>query len=154
MKREKSRSRELLSLETSLGYQTRTTHRLFQSYLQSKIEPHGVTLGMWYFLRVLWESDGLTQRELSQHVGTMEPTTLIALRSMEKAGFIRRQRNAEDARKVNIFLTDEGRALKKKLLPLARQVIEDAATGFSPEDRETLIGFLQSIQKNISAKHG
>ena len=35
----------------SVGYQVRRTHRALQRFLQLKIEPHGVTLGMWYFLR-------------------------------------------------------------------------------------------------------
>src|SRR5690554_2740055 len=131
-----SKNRHPLPFETSLGYQIRATHRLFQSYLQSKIEPYGVSLGMWYFLRVLWESDGLTQRELSHLVGTMEPTTLVALRSMERAGFIRRQRNTLDRRKINVFLTTEGRALKETLLPLARDVVDDAAAGMTDAERD------------------
>lgn len=38
-----------LPFEESVGYQIRATHRV----LQLKIEPYGVTIGMWYFLRVL-----------------------------------------------------------------------------------------------------
>ena len=68
-----------LPLEKSVGYQVRMTHRALQRYLQVKIGPHGVTLGMWYFLRILWREDGLTQRELSYRIGTREPTTLIAI---------------------------------------------------------------------------
>src|SRR5262245_2034298 len=55
-------------LDLSVGYQVRTTHRTLQRYLQSKIEPHGVTLGMWYFLRVLWQQDGVTQSDLSRSI--------------------------------------------------------------------------------------
>ena len=54
-----------LPFAESVGYQVRTTHRALQRFLQFKIEPHGITLGMWYFLRALWHEDGLTQRELS-----------------------------------------------------------------------------------------
>ncbi|AZN70491.1 MarR family transcriptional regulator [Georhizobium profundi] len=149
----KSRSTgTVLPLETSLGYQIRATHRLFQRYLQGKIEPFGVSLGMWYFLRVLWEEDGLTQRELSQRVGTMEPTTLTALRSMERSGFIRRERNADDGRKINVFLTEEGRALQEKLLPLAREVVEDAASTLTRSDKEAMLELLAKVQLNLSAK--
>ncbi len=68
-----------LPLERSVGYQIRRTHRLVQRALQVRIEPHRVSLGMWYFLRALWDEDGLTQRELSTRVGTMEPTTMAAI---------------------------------------------------------------------------
>lgn len=66
-----------LPFDLSIGYQIRLTHRLMQKLLQLKIEQFGVTLGMWYFLRVLWDQDGLTQKELSDLVGTMEPTALL-----------------------------------------------------------------------------
>ena len=78
------------SLGGSLGYLVRDANRAFQRLLEKRISPHGVTRGQWYFLRVLWEEDGLSQRELSVRVGMMEPTTVIALRSMEKAGLVRR----------------------------------------------------------------
>jgi hypothetical protein len=77
----------------SVGYQIRATHRALQRFLLLKIEPHGVTLGMWYFLRALWTEDGLTQRELSRRVGTMEPTTLSAIVKMERIGLVKRSRN-------------------------------------------------------------
>src|SRR3954451_24656235 len=91
--RPKPENEPFLPLDRSVGYQIRQTHRLVQRALQARIGQHGVTLGMWYYLRVLWELDGLTRRELSRMVGTMEPTTLSALASMEKEGFVRRVRN-------------------------------------------------------------
>ena len=70
-----------LLLEDSVGNQIRMTHRALQRFLQSRIGPYGVTLGMWYFLRALWDEDGLTQAELSRRIGTMEPTAMIPFSS-------------------------------------------------------------------------
>jgi len=135
----------------SVGYQIRATHRLLQRLLQSKIEPHGITLGMWYFLRALWHEDGLTQRELSNRVGTMEPTTLSAIVIMEKKGLVRRVRNQDDRRKWHIHLTPKGRALKAKLLPLAREVVDTAVQNLSRGDVTQLLNGLGEVQKSLSA---
>src|SRR4051812_49258700 len=105
------RARVTFPLEASVGYQLRTTNRMMQRLLQTRIEPYGITLGMWYFLRALWEEDGLTQRELSQRIGTMEPTTLTAIAGMERAGLVTRKRNEQDRRKINVSLTQRGRDL-------------------------------------------
>jgi len=121
-------------LEDSAGYLLRMTHRSFARAVQAAIAPRGVTIGMWYFLRILWEEDGLTQRELSQRIEMMEPTTATALRNMAERNLVRRVRNATDKRKVNIYLTDEGRALREVLLPFAIQVNETALAGVSPDD--------------------
>jgi len=141
--------RPALPLGASVGYQIRVTHRLVQRALQARIGRHGVTLGMWYFLRVLWTEDGLTQRELSQRVETMEPTTLSAIASMEKGGLIRRVRNPDDRRKINIFLTAAGRELETTLLPSAIGVVETAVKGFSRAEVETILRLLAAMQRNL-----
>jgi DNA-binding MarR family transcriptional regulator len=135
----------------SIGYQIRTTHRAMQRFLQSKIEPHGITLGMWYFLRALWHEDGLTQRELSVRVGTMEPTTLSAILIMEKRGLVRRVRNRDDRRKWHIHLTAKGRGLKGKLLPLAREVVDTAVHNLSRGEVAQLLKALSEVQKSLHA---
>src|SRR5262249_36942587 len=99
-----SRTPEFPPTESS-GYLVRDTHRAFQRLLERRIAAYGVTRGQWYFLRVLWNEDGLTQRELSARVGMMEPTTVIALRSMEKSGLIRRRRSTDDKRRSHVWLT-------------------------------------------------
>lgn len=140
-----------LPLSESVGYQIRATHRSLQRFLQLKIEPYGTTLGMWYFLRALWHEDGLTQRELSDRAGTMEPTTLSAILIMEKKGLVRRVRNHNDRRKWHIHLTPKGRALKAKLLPLARDVVDTAVKSLSQREIAQLLGALAEVQKSSRA---
>ena len=138
-------------LEQSVGYQIRVTHRALQRFLQLKIEPHGVTLGMWYFLRALWHEDGLNQRELSRRVGTMEPTTLSAILNMEKKGLVRRVQNKKDRRKWHVHLTTKGRALKAELIPLAREVVDTAVQSLSRKEIRQLLEGLAEVQRNLHA---
>lgn len=140
-----------LPFDLSIGYQIQLTHRLMQKLLQLKIEQFGVTLGMWYFLRVLWDQDGLTQKELSDLVGTMEPTTLSAIASMEQRGIVARVRNAADKRKINIFLTPYGHELKRKLLPIGIEVGDIAKTGISRREADLQIALLGELQTNLEA---
>lgn len=140
---------ELLPFDESVGYQLRLTNRLMARYLQQKIVPYGVTSGMWYFLRALWREDGLTQRELSLIVGTMEPTTLTAIKSMEKKGLVRRVTNKEDRRKKHIFLTEEGHRLRDELIPLAKEVVDESVEGFSDRERTAFLEYLKVIQSNL-----
>jgi DNA-binding MarR family transcriptional regulator len=135
----------------SVGYQIRAAHRALQRFLQLKIEPHGVTLGMWYFLRALWHEDGLTQRELSHRVGTMEPTTLSAILNMEKKGLVRRVQNKKDRRKWHVHLTPKGRALKAELIPLAREVVATAVQSLSRKETKQLLEGLAEVRKNLHA---
>ena len=118
----------------SAGYLVRDAHRAFQRLLEKRIAAHGISRGQWYFLRVLWTQDGLSQRELSARVGMMEPTTVIALRSMEKAGLIRRSRSTDDKRVTNVWLSAKAKRLRAEMLALARGINEEACQGVSREE--------------------
>jgi DNA-binding MarR family transcriptional regulator len=133
----------------SAGYLVRDAHRAFQRLLERRIAPYGVTRGQWYFLRVLWTEDGLSQRELSQRVGMMEPTTVIALKSMQKAGLVRRRRSADDKRKAQVWLTRKARRLRNLLLPVARHITVQAREGVSERDFAVFRGVIARMTRNL-----
>ena len=131
------------------GYLVRDAHRAFQRLLERRIAPHGVTRGQWYFLRVLWTEDGLSQRELSARVGMMEPTTVIALRSMEKAGLIRRLRSKDDRRVTHVWLTSKAKSMRDGLLQLARDINDQADDGISRGDIAVFRRVIARMTKNL-----
>ncbi|MGE0735372.1 MAG: MarR family winged helix-turn-helix transcriptional regulator [Alphaproteobacteria bacterium] len=135
--------------ELSAGYLVRDAHRAFQHVLEKRIAPFGVTRGQWYFLRVLWDEDGLSQRELSTRVGMMEPTTVIALNSMAKAGLIDRVRSAEDKRKTHVWLTAKAQKLRNTLLPVARGITEEASEGVPREELATFRKVIARMTANL-----
>lgn len=132
----------------------RDVHRSFTRALQARIASHGVSMGQWFFLRALWEEDGLTQRELSQRVGMMEPTTVTALNTMEERGLVERVRNAHDRRKVNIFLTAHGRSLRDTLLACADDVNDTAVRGIQPDEVRRAMYVLCRISRNLGDQGG
>jgi DNA-binding MarR family transcriptional regulator len=145
-----SRPEPALPFDRSLGYLVRDLNRAIQRALQARIQPSGVTPGAWYFLRVLWEEECLTQRELAGRIGMQEPTAVVALRGMEEAGWIVRDRSASDRRKVHIRLTEAGRALREALLPEAKAVIAQALDGMTPAEVETLLSLLRRARANLA----
>jgi DNA-binding MarR family transcriptional regulator len=120
--------------------------------LQTRLARHEVSFGHWTFLRILWERDGLTQRELSREAGVMEPTTFAALKAMESHGYIVRRQLAGNRRKVHIFLTARGRSLKRTLVPLAETVNRVAVRGVTSADiaatRRTLMTVLVNLARD------
>ena len=123
--------------------------------LQMRLAEHSVSFGHWTFLRILWERDALTQSELSAEAGVMEPTTYSALQAMEKLGYVIRKRLPDSRKKVYVFLTPRGRALKGKLVPLAEEVNEIAVEGASQADiaatRRTLLLLIQNLAGDEAA---
>jgi DNA-binding MarR family transcriptional regulator len=138
----------------SIGYLTRIAFRSFARALELRTSKHGVSAGQWRFLRVLWLEDGLTQRELSRRVGMREPTTVIALKSLERSGFVVRRKSEVDRRKVYVHLTPEARALQAVLLPAVAEVNAIALKGLSEREVAVLRKALGQVAQNLARDVG
>lgn len=136
--------------EESAGYLVRDTHLLFARALRNRLQTHQITPGQWYFLRALWDEEGLSQRELSRRVGTTEPTTVSALRLLARNGMIERVRNPKDRRTINIFLTDKARDMKTELMPVALEVNDIATAGLTDTEFAQLRSLLQKVRENLT----
>jgi MarR family transcriptional regulator, organic hydroperoxide resistance regulator len=135
-----------------LAHLVKDATRALVRALQIRLAEHAVSFGHWTFLRILWEGDGLTQRELSAQAGVMEPTTYSALKAMERLGYIKRRRRGDDRKKVFVFLTAKGRALRRRLVPLAEDVNNIAVRGTRPEQiaatRKVLLAVIENLARD------
>ncbi len=129
-----------VSADQSLGYQIRYAYRIFVKALADELAPHRITTGQWSVLRVLWQEEGLSQVELAQRMMVEKASLTAVLKAMEADGLISRVRNAEDRRKVNIFLTPAGRRLKSKILPLIGKINKRATRRLSSADVQQCAG--------------
>ena len=138
-----------------LAHLVKDAARALVRSLSVRLADHQVSFGHWAFLRILWEGDGLTQRELSTEAGVMEPTTFSALKAMERLGYVVRRQVGTDRKKVFIFLTPKGRALKHKLVPIAEEVNRVAIEGTAREDvaaaRRVLLAIIENMARDEEA---
>jgi MarR family transcriptional regulator, organic hydroperoxide resistance regulator len=134
-----------------LAHLVKDATRALLRALQMRLARHGVSIGHWTFLRILWEKDGLTQRELSEEAGLMEPTTFSAIQAMQRLGYVTRRHQGDNRKKLYVFLTPKGRALKAKLVPFAEDVNRAAARGIAPVDiavtRRTLLAVIENLAR-------
>jgi DNA-binding MarR family transcriptional regulator len=132
-----------------LAHVIREATRALTRALTARLARHGVSFGHWQFLRILWDADGLTQRELSERAGVAEPTTATAIRAMEKLGYVARRQMAGNRKNVYVHLTAKGRALRAKLEPLAVDVNETAVRGVPKTEIEATRRTLNALLENL-----
>ena len=138
-------------MKDRLAHVIRETTRALVRALTQRLAEHGVSFGHWAFLRILWQEDGLTQRELSEQAGVMEPTTFAALKAMEELGLVERRQVPENRKNVYVYLTPQGRALKARLVPLAEDVNRVATRGVASQDLAALRRALELMLANLAA---
>ncbi|HQX58534.1 MAG: MarR family transcriptional regulator [Rhodoferax sp.] len=138
-----------------MAHLIRDTERAFRRALQIRLAPYGVPFGHWSFLRILWETDGLTQKELSERAGVMEPTTFAAMKAMEALGYISRQQLPTNKKNVYVYLTPKGRALKDLLVPLAEETNRISCIDVAQPDmavaRKVLLAMIGNLAKEEAA---
>lgn len=134
-----------------IAHLVKDAYRRLSSALQVRLKAHGVMYGHWTFLRILWQTDGITQRQLSEQAGVREPTTFSALQSMEKMGYVTRQKMPDNRKQVRVFLTPKGAALRALLVPAAENVNEIALAGIAAKNvaitHETLLAIIDNLAR-------
>jgi DNA-binding MarR family transcriptional regulator len=141
-----------------LAHLVKDATRALVRALQARLAAHGVSFGHWTFLRILWETDGLTQRRLSEEAGVMEPTTFAALQAMEKLGYVVRRQTPANRKNVYVFLTPRGSALKRRLVPLAEEVNRVAVRGVKRAEvaatRRALLAIIENLAREEIRANG
>ncbi|HLI42201.1 MAG TPA: MarR family transcriptional regulator [Streptosporangiaceae bacterium] len=115
---------------------------------------HGVHEGQQYILRRLWQRDGQAPGEIAKALGLATPTVTRAATRMEAAGLLRREPHPNDRRLVLLRLTERGRALEGVIAAETGKLTERALASLGPAERETLIGALRAIRRNLGAASG
>ncbi len=138
--------------EHSIGFLLRDVHRTLVRVLDERIGQHGITSGMWWFLRALWFEDGLSQSELSERVKVQGPTTVRALDRLQRAGLIERRRSSTDKRMTQVYLSSKGRALEEPLLRYVVEVNEVASHDLTDEEVGNLLTILTKISKSLEKR--
>lgn len=135
-----------------LAHLIRDVSRAQMRALQQRLQGYGVSFGHWTFLRILWTQDGLTQRELSELAGVMEPTTFSAVKAMEQMGLIERRQLPGNRKNVHVFLTEAGRTLEESLVPLAEEVNHISVAGLGEKQiaivRKSLLTMIENLAED------
>lgn len=137
-------------VEESLGFIINRTNQKLSNYLTRRFKPYDITPEQWGLLNRLWEKDGVSQKELSETTVKDQTTVTRILDKLERKGLVKRQTNPDDRRIFLIFLTDEGRSLEDKLVPIAYEVLDEALQGLTQEEVQQMKVLLNKIFENVN----
>lgn len=118
---------DLLKLENQLCFAVVTAARNVVAIYRPILEPLGLTHPQYLVMLALWERAPRTLNDLAAELA-MEPATASPLvKRLEADGLVARQRSAVDERRLEITLTDSGRALRERAVDVPHRVM--AAVG-------------------------
>ena len=100
-------------------------------------------------LHVLWENDGISNRELSKKSGLAMSSLTTMLERMEEKKLLERRVDENDKRKILIFLTDYAKSLKSEYDEISDKMTEISFEGISNKERLAFEATLEKVLHNF-----
>jgi DNA-binding MarR family transcriptional regulator len=136
--------------DRSLGYMSNLVARQFKQSLDRRIQPLGLSAGVFPVLLQLWRLDGQFQSELLKAIKVEQPTLANTLSRMERDGLVRREADSEDRRRSRVFLTDRARAIEVEAVTEAKAINQRASQALTAEEHDTLLALLGKVSQAFS----
>jgi len=142
-----SPAQDWLLLDQQLCFALYSTSLAMTKLYKPLLAPLALTYPQYLTLLVLWERDGQTVSELGERLFLDSGTLTPLLKRMEAAGWLQRERAAEDERRVIVSLTPEGRALRQKARSIPPQLAQ--ATRCNASELASLTQRLQQLRTQL-----
>ena len=139
---------DLLKLDQQLCFALYSSaHALNRAY-KPALKPLGLTYPQYLVMLVLWESDGPTVSQLGQRLALDSGTLTPLLKRLEALGFVQRQRDAADERRVLVHLTPQGRTLRSRAAGVPPQLLQ--ASRCSVDELAALTQRLHALRQHLN----
>lgn len=142
-----------LSLERQVCFAVTVASRSVVAAYKPVLDPLGITHPQYLVLLALWGEHPLSLNELAERLHQDAPTLSPLLKRLEARGLITRGRSAEDERRLEVTLTDEGLAMRAQAEQVPVQMAE--RLGMSPERlaslQEAMIELITASQRSLEA---
>ena len=124
-------------------------HGTHRSVVETSFREKGLYFGQPPILRYLKEHKNATQKEIADFLHISPPAIANSVKRMEESGLIMRVADKKDARCKNLKLTKKGESLSEYADKVFEIVDDVSFNGFTEEEIDMVISFLQRMTENI-----
>lgn len=131
--------------------------RMYYGRMQAQLAEVGIYRGQPPIMGLLYQHDGMSQKEMANALNLSPATMTVTLKRMEKAGLVRREMDEHDQRILRVHLSEQGKQMWLKSADQIRCVTEELLEGFTPEEERQMREYLFRIARNMERaveKHG
>ncbi|GKS15001.1 MarR family transcriptional regulator [Paenibacillus chitinolyticus] len=138
-----------MELEKYIGVNVQRAALKLNNYYQKVVNPFDITVEQWEILVVLWEKEGITQKELADRLHKDQTNVARMLFKLEKKGFIYRVVHETDRRSLRVYITPKGRDIEDEILTPSTEAYNKTIKGLSEEEVETFRRILTVMYNNV-----
>ncbi|BFH62865.1 MULTISPECIES: MarR family winged helix-turn-helix transcriptional regulator [Paenibacillus] len=138
-----------MEFEKYIGVNVQRAALKLNNYYQKVVNPFDITVDQWEILVILWEKEGITQKEIAERLDKDQTNIARMLFKLEKKGFIYRVIHETDRRSLRVYLTPKGREIKDDILDPSIEAYKNTIKGLSEEEVETFRRILAVMYNNV-----
>ncbi|PSJ65141.1 homoprotocatechuate degradation operon regulator HpaR [Kumtagia ephedrae] len=129
----------------SLAIELLRAREAVMSHFRPILAAHDVSEQQWRVIRVLSEEGTLDATEVAEKAFILPPSLTRMIRSLEERGFITRQKDEADGRRVLLRLAPSGQAVIDAVMPHSLRAYAEIDARFGAERRERLLELLGEL---------
>lgn len=138
-----------MELEKYMGVIVHRADLKLNNYYQKVVNPFDITVDQWEILVVLWEKEGITQKDLAERLYKDQTNIARMLFKLEKKGFVYRVTHESDRRALRVYLSAKGREIKEEIMAPSIEAYKKTIEGLSEEEVETFRRILAVMTNNV-----
>ena len=144
-------SDEALRLENQLCFPLYVCSKEVVRRYAPLLDQLNLTYTQYLVMLALWEYGSMSVGEMGERLYLDSGTLTPLLKKLETKGLLIRLRSDSDARRVDVALTDAGRALKEQAQKVPAQM--GSCVGISPDEGATLIRLLHKVIDAVGSSY-
>jgi DNA-binding MarR family transcriptional regulator len=137
-----------LLLDDQLCFALYAASRAMTSVYRPLLEEVGLTYPQYLVMLVLWEHRTAPVKDLVAALHLDYGTLTPLIKRLEAGGLLKRQRRADDERVVEVALTPDGTALRRRILTIPPAIGD--AIGLTPQQITTAQNLLRHLTTNVT----
>lgn len=137
-----------LLLNDQLCFALYSTSRAITKVYAGLLNELGLTYPQYLAMLILWEQDGLSVQEIAGRMELEGATATPLIQRIERLGLVYKQRNKDDERRLEVFLSEKGHALRARALNVPERL--GCALGVSDQRAHELLVEIRSLRATIA----
>jgi MarR family transcriptional regulator, transcriptional regulator for hemolysin len=134
------------------GFVLHDVARLLRKTLDGYARDLKLSQAQWRTLTHLSRMQGCRQTDLAETLEVRPITLARLIDKLEKSALVERRRHPTDRRAVQLYLTDTGEVVLKKLMSMAEVISEHAMTDLNEVERKRLLSSLIVMRDNLTTR--
>ena len=117
-------SEELLKLDNQLCFRLYYISRKMTKAYQPLLKKYNLTYPQYIVMLAMFEDKRIDFKDLSQKVNLAEGTLTPIIKRLENMDYIKKMKNPDDQRKIDVLLTEKGHELNERIIDVPQGLAE------------------------------